>query len=207
MEKPTIYLCPKEGVVVRNPVVCVGDVVTVFCKNKAIGEKAKKIVLFDFSKETHPITAITALFILREILKKIPDADLQILGPSELVVEYVPRTPHPVLTFLKMTFVCMVLFFGGAFSMMSFHTDVGLRSTFDRLYVQLTGQAKPPVTILEISYSVGVCLGILVFFNHVGKKKLTHDPTPIQVQMRQYEQNVEQVFMATSERKGRTKDV
>ena len=63
------------------------------------------------------------------------------------------------------------------------------------------------MTELEISYCIGVTVGILVFFNHVGKKKLTPDPTPIQVQLRKYEQDVDTTFIENSGRGGTEVDV
>ena len=61
--------------------------------------------------------------------------------------------------------------------------------------------------MLEICYSIGLGLGILVFFNHIGHKKVTHDPTPIQVQMRTYEQEVDTTFIENCSRKGTNIDV
>ena len=207
MQDKTVYICLKDGAVVRKPLVCVEDVATVYCKEPKLKKKIREELLFDFAKEDHEVLAMTALFLMEKIWERFPEVDITNLGATELVVEYVSEKKRPVLTFLKMAFVSMVLFFGGAFSIMSFHTDVGLRDTFSRLYWQLTGAVKPSVSLLEIGYSLGVCVGIVVFFNHVGNKKVTHDPTPIQVQMRQYEKNVEQTFLAASGRKGRTKDV
>ncbi len=45
-------------------------------------------------------------------------------------------------------------------------------------------------------------MGILVFFNHIGKKKITSDPTPIQVEMRKYEQDVDMAFIENAEERG-----
>ena len=50
-------------------------------------------------------------------------------------------------------------------------------------------------------------MGILVFFNHIGKKKITSDPTPIQVEMRKYEQDVDMTFIENAGRKGHEHDV
>ena len=58
-----------------------------------------------------------------------------------------------------------------------------------------------------IVYSVGLFLGIILFFNHGGRYKLTNDPSPLQVQMRQYEQGVNQTFITDAERNGGSRDV
>ena len=40
-------------------------------------------------------------------------------------------------------------------------------------------------------------LGIIVFYNHIGTKKLTEDPTPIQVEINEYETKVEDTIIDT----------
>ncbi len=47
----------------------------------------------------------------------------------------------------------------------------------------------------------------MVFYNHVGRKKITDDPTPIQAAMRKYEQDVDTAYIETSSRKGKNIDV
>ena len=44
-------------------------------------------------------------------------------------------------------------------------------------------------------------------FNHIGKKKITSDPTPIQVEMRKYEKDVDTAFIENAGRKGHEHDV
>lgn len=58
-----------------------------------------------------------------------------------------------------------------------------------------------------IAYSLGLFIGIIIFFNHGARKKFTDDPTPLQVQMRQYEQEVNQTVITDSERKKAVRDV
>ena len=48
---------------------------------------------------------------------------------------------------------------------------------------------------------------IIIFFNHVGKKKITPDPTPMQVEMRKYETDIDTTFIENAERKGHSIDV
>ena len=73
---------------------------------------------------------------------------------------------------------------------MTFNRDVDVTKLFSQVYEQMTGSSSEGFTVLEISYSLGIGLGVLFFFNHFVRKKLTQDPTPMQVQMRQYEDDV-----------------
>ena len=72
---------------------------------------------------------------------------------------------------------------------------------FGQLYLQFTGRESDGFTILELTYSVGLGLGILIFFNHFAGKKLTKDPTPMEVEMRLYEDEVDTTLIEASRRK------
>ena len=62
------------------------------------------------------------------------------------------------------------------------------------------------ITILEISYSIGLASGIILFFNHIGGRRITKDPTPIEVEMRIYEDQVNNALVETADREGETID-
>ena len=67
--------------------------------------------------------------------------------------------------------------------------------------MQFTGEASDGFTILEISYSLGIGIGVVFFFNHFGKWKITKDPTPMEVEMRIYENQVDDTILEMENRK------
>lgn len=71
-------------------------------------------------------------------------------------------------TFLKVSLVCVLCFFGSAFSIMAFNNDVSTVKLFRQFYTLLTGQTSDGFTVLEFTYSLGLAVGILAFFNHLG---------------------------------------
>ena len=83
---------------------------------------------------------------------------------------------------------------------MTFNNDVYVGSLFSNIYTQVTGQHSGHFTILEITYSIGIGVGVLFFFNHFGHMKITSDPTPMQVQMRLYEDDVNTTIIEDIER-------
>lgn len=74
---------------------------------------------------------------------------------------------------------------------MTFQTDAALPSAFEQLYIIFLGDTKLQPYLIEIPYAIGIAVGIIVFFNHFSKKRLTDDPTPIEVELRSYEVQVE----------------
>jgi len=73
---------------------------------------------------------------------------------------------------------------------MSFHSDAQIPKVFQNYYEIFFGEYKEDPLIIEIPYSIGLALGIIVFFNHFGGKKITNDPTPIEVEMSVYETEI-----------------
>ena len=90
---------------------------------------------------------------------------------------------------------------------MGYNNDVDMAKVFEQLYKVFVGRKPDGVTFVELFYSVGLALGIFLFFNHVPGKKVTNEPTPIQVQMRLYEKDVNQTFLLGASRKGEEMDV
>lgn len=101
----------------------------------------------------------------------------------------------------------VITFCGAAFSMMAFNNDVDVTKMFGQIYESLTGAESSGFTVLEITYSIGVIIGILTFFNHFGKKKFTVDPTPMEVEMRLYENDIQTTLLETYSRKEKELDV
>ena len=59
---------------------------------------------------------------------------------------------------------------------MAFNNDVGGTKLFGQIYELVMGKQSDGFTVLEVTYSIGLTFGILVFFNHFGKKRFTVDP-------------------------------
>ena len=75
-----------------------------------------------------------------------------------------------MLPVLKSVFVVLVTFIGAGFSIMSFNNDVNVPKLFDQIYFLVTGTRSDGFGVLELTYCIGMSLGILLFFNHFGKK-------------------------------------
>jgi stage V sporulation protein AA len=69
------------------------------------------------------------------------------------------------------------------------------------------GSEKAGGTILEICYSIGIPIGIIVFYNHFSKAKLSNDPTPLKIQMRLYEEDLDKTLIANANREDKIIDV
>ena len=73
---------------------------------------------------------------------------------------------------------------------MTFNNDVSVTDVFSEVFKLVMGYESGGFTVLEVSYSIGLAVGIIGFFNHFAAIKLNTDPTPLEVEMRLYEDNI-----------------
>lgn len=210
----TLYLKIDRNIVVYSYQVCLQDIASMECTNEAALRQLKQKKLYTFPQigtpngKKHRIQVFSVLHIIQQIHEDYPDLEVQNLGESDFLIECKAGiTENKSLEILKTAVLCIVIFFGAAFTIMTFNNDVGVADVFTRFYQQVIGSESDGVTELEVFYAIGMPIGIMVFYNHIGKKKVTHDPTPIQVEMRKYEQDVDTTFIENASREGKSIDV
>ena len=204
--KEIVYVKADSNTTVYDKKLSIGDALQVICADIAIMRNIKQKELYRFNHEHAAVFSIMKVISL--IQEEYPNVQIINCGEEDFVVEYVKDTvKSPIKEKLKLIVISIIVFFGSAFTIMTFHNDIGIEKVFERFYVQLMGMDKPMVTELEVSYSIGLAVGMIVFFNHFSKKKITHDPTPIEVEMKKYNMDLINTKIADSEEKGHKIDV
>ncbi len=203
----TIYLKAEQNVEIQSEDVYVKDIGKLTCSDEHILAKVKAIKLHRFKKGEEKRKVISILKVIEEIDKAVPGVSVENIGEADVLVEFINVDKHkgPVQT-LKLIFVAAVSFFGTAFTIVAFHNDIGINDVFAKIYEMVTGGQGDGYGILELSYSIGLAVGIIVFFNHIGGRRITKDPTPIEVEMRVYEQDVNKALIETADREGKVLD-
>lgn len=204
-----IYIKANRNVEVTTPEVTLGDVMKIECNNKKIVEQIQGISLLKFQNvENKDRIAVSILKVISCIHEVYPDIEIQNLGESDFIVTFEKQeTTGGLEHVLKAVVVVLISFVGAAFSIMTFNNDVDIKKIFSQIYELTTGMQNDGFTVIEFTYSIGIIIGILVFFNHFGKKKFTVDPTPIEVEMRLYENDLQTTLIEDYSRKGTEIDV
>ncbi|MCI8898971.1 MAG: stage V sporulation protein AA [Lachnospiraceae bacterium] len=204
----TIYINAEQNVELQSEDVYVKDIGSLTCSDAHVLAKVKAIKLHHFKRDEQKRQVISLLKVIEEIEKVYPNVSVQSIGEPETLVEYISVNKHKGFAqWIKLLFVAMVSFFGTAFTIMAFHNDIGINDVFSKVYEMVMGQPGDGYGILELAYSAGLAIGIIVFFNHIGGRRITKDPTPIEVEMRIYEEDVNKALIATADREGKTIDV
>lgn len=187
----TLYIKMSQSVEVTKKDVTIADVAKLECKNQDVLNRIKQVkLLSDYSKgkNRYIISIMKIIEIVDDIFQNV---DVQNLGETDCIVEFKKaKSDNQIWEIIKTIIICFILFFGVGFSIMSFNNDVSVDTMFEQVSEFFTGNKQEGKTVLELCYSIGLGVGIIVFYNHLGPKKLTNDPTPIEVEMRKYEQDI-----------------
>ena len=204
----TVYLKGDRNVEVQKKDVTLGDIVAMECSNKEMIPKLKTLKILKIPDKKKQRMVISILKIIACIHEKYPGLEVQNMGEQDIIITYEEqKTPGMVWHVIKTVIVVLITFCGAAFSIMAFNNDVSTSKLFSQIYEFVTGDVSDGFTILEVSYSVGITVGILVFFNHFGKKRFTVDPTPMEVQMRLYENDIQTTLVEDASRREQELDV
>jgi stage V sporulation protein AA len=193
---PVLYLQLDRNIRVCHPHVYLQDIAKLSCSDPRILHRVRvlQIAELDPGKPCRYVMSVSDL--IAALQKKEPELAIMPLGETDFILTYDTKASSGMIKdWCKTFFVCLCTFFGSAFSIMTFNNDVDVSGLFRQIYTQVTGQPSSGCTILEISYSAGIALGVMFFFNHFGHRKSNGDPTPMQVQMRLYENDVDSTII------------
>ena len=199
----TVYIKPELSCIVSQKNISVADVCQVYASEEKVAKQVRHVPLLQIEKKQEKQKiSVSSLYLIRHIMDEVQGITVINLGVPDFIVEYQPpKQEKKWLDYLKAVLVGIIVFFGSAFTIMTFNEDANLTLIFSRIYESVLDNPEGNGW-LEISYSLGLPMGILLFFNHFTSAKLSSDPTPLQIQMRQYEQQEDSTIIENAARKG-----
>jgi stage V sporulation protein AA len=189
----TLYLRMRHKIFVKpNHTVTIGDLAQIISSD-SLTKKVKDMIIYHVNMSDKNIVIIDVMLVIEKIRSAIPSIDIQSIGPSQSIVEiqYKKRNFSPVY----FVGVWLLLFVGAALAIMNFHEDVSMREVHQRIYYIITGEQNDKPLLLQIPYSIGLGLGMILFFNHLFRKRINEEPSPLEVEMFNYQQDLDQYVM------------
>lgn len=192
----TLYVKLDQCAEITGKDVTIGDVAKLECKNKTVVNRLKPIKLLSDDSNGKKRYIVSIMKIFEIVDETFQNVDVQSVGETDCVIEFKKADAgkkYPEI--IKVIIICIILFFGAGFSIMSFNNDISVEGMFEKICELITGDKNTGKSFMELCYSLGLGVGILVFYNHFGAKKLSKDPTPIEVEMRKYEMDVNETLI------------
>jgi stage V sporulation protein AA len=190
MLEKTVYIRLRHRVLVRpHERVFLKDIAQIIT-DKTLHEQLNQRLIYQISDSDRNIIIIDVMHVIAEIAKFDPTIEVQVLGPSQTIIEVVYKKRKVSIGLFILTW--FLLFFGSMLTIMNFHEDVSMQDVHQRIYKMITGKNEEKPLLFQIPYSIGLGLGMIIFFNHVFKKRLNEEPSPLEVEMFNYQQDLDQ---------------
>lgn len=187
-----IYIKPvKKAVIAGRTSIYIKDISEVFTNDKLL-KKVRDIKLMEIKNKESKNYLITVIDIIGAIDKALPGHTINNVGEMDTIIEYSHEKvkENKFINIAKIVFVTIILLAGSSTAIMSFHSDAQMASIFENYYYIFFNEKVENPILIDLPYSIGLAVGIIVFFNHFSGKKITEDPTPIEVEMSVYESQV-----------------
>jgi len=145
----------------------------------------KTMMVHQLTQKDRNIVVIDVMKVINLITDTLEDCEVQTIGPAQTIIEVTLKKKGVSIPFFLL--IWFLLFFGSAMAIMNFHDDVSMKSVHEKVYTIITGEKDAKPLLFQIPYSIGLGLGMILFFNHVFKKRINEEPSPLEVEMFNYQ--------------------
>lgn len=162
------------------------------------------IPVYRVSKEDNNVIVIDVFIIIKSLLEEFPELNIKSIGPEQTVIRIEINKKRSNL--LVAVIVWLLLFIGTAMTIMNFHYDVSMQEVQQKLHFILTGEENEFPLWIQIPYSLGLGVGTLLFFNHWFKKRFNEEPSPLEVEISNYQSDLDNYLIQHENRLNDTND-
>ncbi|RFU69169.1 stage V sporulation protein AA [Bacillus sp. V59.32b] len=185
-----VYVRMRHRVQARqDQVVKMRDIAKILGPKSIVRELEEKDVL-KVTAEDKNIIIVDLVQLIRGIQELEEDVEIQAVGPAQTIIEVIYEKKK--VSWPLFVSVWLLLFIGAAITIMNFHVDVSMQTVHQNLFKIITGREDSKPLLIQIPYSIGLGLGMILFFNHFFRKRFNEEPSPLEVEMFNYQQDLDQ---------------
>lgn len=202
MMENTVYIQMKRRLTInKSSSMKLGEMAQIIAPER-MKDLHQMVVLSKTSDIEKKFIVLDVMTVISKITSRYPDSDIQVIGPSETIIELVEKR-RSVPSFL-FVLVWLLLFVGSGLAIMNFHEETSMQTMHQKIYWMMTGKINSTPYIVQIPYSLGLGLGMILFFNHLFKKRINKEPSPLEIEMFNYQQDLDQ-YVVLNKHKESTK--
>lgn len=184
----TIYIRMKKKVEAENAAILRLKELA-YIETKAPERPAiENIPLYQITDNDKQYVVIDSFHVIRHVQEFFPSHNIEIVGGNETIVQV--KEPKKRTSYLFIGFVWLVFFIGTAMTIMNFHYDVSMQEVQQKIHYIFTGNDSKHPLIIQIPYSLGLGVGMILFLNHWFKKRFNEEPSPLELELFQYKQDI-----------------
>ncbi len=190
-----VYIAiPRIAQIVDRQNLTIEDICQVYCTSKSIESKICNLDILHIPNRKANNYTVSIMEVIERVLREaeLKDVTISWIGEKNVLIEYLPteKKQNKFLEYTLVAFVSSIIFFGSMTALMSFQVETNITRLVEETLKILIGEELKNSKFVSIPYAVGITTGIILFFNHFGGKKITTDPTPIEIEMLSFDKDV-----------------
>ncbi|OPJ56723.1 stage V sporulation protein AA [Alkalithermobacter paradoxus] len=192
-----IYIIPKKNLHFPKDIntLYLGDIFEIYPEKEKENIKNIKIEEFKEIREDYHIIP------LGKVINKIKDSDnnikINLMDNKDIMINFRNDKKDKTLI-IRVIMVCIVLFLGASMAIVNFHSDVNMGESHKVLYRLIMGKENGNLAFLQIPYSLGIALGVAVFYNKIIPNYSKSEPSPLELEVETYKSEIESYIINTS---------
>jgi|SRR5690625_5158366 len=184
-----IYIRMKKRITVHpNTKVLLKDVALITTTHPK-QEPLENTPIYHVSKLDNEYVVIDSFIIINHLNQIYPSFEFQLIGLTETIVHVAGEKKRSSL--LLVCFVWIVLFVGTAMTIINFHYDVSMQDVQQKLHYIFTGEEEEFPLWIQVPYSIGLGIGMVLFLNRWFKKRFNEEPSPLEIEMFNYQKDLD----------------
>ncbi|KAB8138385.1 stage V sporulation protein AA [Gracilibacillus oryzae] len=184
-----IYLRLKKKITVDpNHLLRLSDIAFVTGNVKDLSN-LNQLKIYQITEKDKNVSVIDGFLLLDRLMQVYPNYSFDLVGFNQTIVEIKKQVKK--VNILIITAIWLLLCVGSAMAIMNFHYDVSMQEVQKSIAYLLTGEKVEKPLWIQIPYSFGLGLGMVLFFNHIFKKRFNEEPSPLEVEMFNYQQDLD----------------
>lgn len=185
-----VYLRLKRKLEIQNLMeLKLKDIALISSHSNEIVHELENIKLYRVTEKDKELIVLDSFLIIKHLAQNYPNIEIQLLGPEQTIVKINKNKKSPSI--LIMAFVWILLFIGTAMTIINFHYDVSMQEVQQKLHFLLTGEENEFPLWIQIPYSFGLGIGMILFFNHWFNKRFNEEPSPLEVEIYNYQKSLD----------------
>lgn len=177
-----IYLIPKsiKPFKTNKPSIYLKDIYAIYPKD--CENELKNICLRQYKEIISNYDVIHLGEIIQSVNDKFPNLYLNFLKPDDIII-FFDDCKKDRTKYIRVLIVSIVVLMGSIMGIMNFHADVNMAHSQFMMVDAITDNPKAYMPYFQLPYSIGIGIGVALFFNKFIPTYSKGEPSPLDLKM------------------------
>ena len=157
---------------------------------KEYEEKIGNICIRTYKEKDSNYDVIHIGEVIDKIKEKLSTAHITFLKTDDVVI-FFNENKKDRTKYLRVLLVSIVVLMGSIMGIMNFHADVNMIHSQSTMVNALTKNPKKYLPYFQIPYSIGIGVGVALFFNKFIPTYAKNEPSPLDLKMKSLNKEIE----------------